>query len=140
LSYFPRGLVNIRVLEVDLKYENICNASEIARLGKHIAIVALTGLEKMEVTIPLLGEETRDKIAMSAMATAWKMSESLLFERLSSNRFQNYRQSRILRLLSNGRQALRLVSESLSRSMQSKGLSGRIIWTLWRYLPLSSSC
>jgi hypothetical protein len=44
LSYFPHGLVNIHVIEVELKYEHICRVS---RLGKQIAIVALTGLEKL---------------------------------------------------------------------------------------------
>jgi hypothetical protein len=73
LSYFPHGLVNIRVLEVKLKYEHICNSSEIARLGERIIIVALTGLEKLRVSIPLLCEETRGKIAMSAVGTAWKV-------------------------------------------------------------------
>ena len=102
------------------------------KLGKQIVIVALTGLEKLGVSIPLLGGETRDKIAMSVIGTAWKMIESLIFEGLSSADCKICPQSRYLRLLSNRRRALGLgltlalptLSESLSRSMQSKGLSG----------------
>ena len=132
LSYFSRGLVNIRVLEVELKYEHICNASEIARLGEQVIIVALTGLEKLGITITLLGEETRDKIAMSAVGAAWKMDRELVFREIILSKLQNLPTEHMLRLLSNRRRALRLgltlalpeLSESLSRSMQSKGLFG----------------
>jgi hypothetical protein len=80
--------------------------------------------------ITLLGEEARDKIAMSAVGAAWKMDRELVFREIILSRLQNLPTEHMLRLLSNRRRALRLgltlalpeLSESLSRSMQSKGL------------------
>jgi hypothetical protein len=132
LSYFPRGLVDIRVLEVELKYEHILQHIGNREAREADYYCGPYQLEKLGQIILLLCEETRDNIAKSAIGTAWKMERELAFREVILQQIAKLPTKQMLRLLSNGRRALRLgltlelpeLSESLSRSMQRKGLSG----------------